>query len=283
MFRVLSEEESKKVIRWQAPELGSSTAVVANTRQEAKPQPHKSDAGVRTLLGSRDLKAGHHQSPASVPRLQSISSGDVFANGAMLKAGSADNSTIQVSAELLQTSYDEGYSRGFAEGNAALHQQSISELGKIINALEAASRCPEDTDLEQELVSLSMDIARIVIRREITLAPEVMHDIVVAGLELLASDSTGQRVHLHPFDAAIVREQLSADSPLKVFDDPLLERGACHIESGSSAISAGIEDWLNNISTQLGVLTEASEQVVDHQSTHSQDINKASPASESDS
>ncbi|MFK7861381.1 MAG: FliH/SctL family protein [Granulosicoccus sp.] len=268
MFRVLSDEESKKVTRWQAPELGSGTAVVANTRQRANPQQHDSNANVRSLLGSLDLKPGHSQTPSSAPRLQPISPVDVFANRTMMQAGGAEGGIAPVSAELLQTSYDEGYSRGFAEGNSALHQHSIKELRTVIAALTEVSERAEDTDLENELVALSMDIARVVIRREISMAPEILHEIVIAGLEQIEGGSAAQRAYLHPLDANIVREHLSADSVLRVLDDPSLERGACRIESGSSVVNAGIENWLEIVSAQLGLVPDAADApVVDSLST----------------
>jgi len=260
LFRVLSEEESRKVTRWKAPELGTGATVVANTRQEAKPQQQKSDASVKALLGSLDLKAGQRHSPASAPQLQTISPIDVFAHSAIARANGAEGGAMQVSAELLQTSYDEGYSRGFAEGNVALHEHAIKELRTVIAALSAASTRPEDSALEHELVALAMEIARVVIRREVSLAPDIMHEIVTAGLEQLESHSSSQRVYLHPLDARIVGEQVSEDSTITVLDDPALERGACRIESGSSVVNAGIEDWLNNVSVQLGLSSEVDVQ-----------------------
>lgn len=266
MFRVLSDDESKKVTRWQAPELSSGTAVVANTRQQANPQQPDNDAGIRSLLGSLDLKPGYLQAQGSAPRLQSGRPIDVLANGAIVQGLNLNNSSAdevsQVSAELLQSSYDEGYSRGYAEGNAALYQHSVKELNSIISALTAANERTGDVDLEDELISLSLDIAKLVIRREINLAPEIMHGIVTAGLDQLAANSIAQRVYLHPLDANIVREQLTVDSVVRIIDEPSLSRGAVRIESGSSVVNAGIEDWLKIVSAQLGLISEVDENSV---------------------
>jgi len=261
LFRVLSEEESKKVTRWQAPELGSASTVVAKTLQQANPQKTGEATNIQAILGSLDLKPGIHRTQSTTPQLQSIASGDVFANNALLRghgAGSPSSKEtgIQVSAELLQTSYDEGYSRGFAEGNAALHQHSIKELRTVIEALSTASRRSDDSGLEQELVALSIDIARMVIQREISLAPDIMSDIVSAGIAHLEGVTALAQVHLHPLDANIVREHQADDVEVRVLDDPSLDRGACRIESGCSVVNAGIEDWLKIAAVQLGVATD---------------------------
>lgn len=268
LFRVLSDDESKKVTRWKAPELSPGSTVVANTRQHADPQKPNDDADIRALLGSMDLKPGHLQAQSSAPRLQAGWPVDVLANGAIVQGVNTNNSSStdeipQVSAQLLQASYDEGYSRGYADGIAALHQQSVKELNSIVGALATAQERVGDVELEDELIALSLDIAKLVIRREINLAPEIMHSIVTAGLDQLAGNATGQRVYLHPLDANIVREQLTVDSVVHIIDESSLPRGAVRIESGSSIVNAGIEDWLNIVSAQLGLISEVDENTVE--------------------
>lgn len=264
MFRVLSEEESRKVTRWRAPEIDSNTAVIAKTRQESSPeQPHK-DSSVQALQGGLDLKPGHLRTASSASRSRSLNSADVpiFSSNLQRSAGDIPKSsdlTAPVSAELLQSSYDEGFSRGFAQGKAALQNASVKELETIVLALTKASERAKNSDLEQELVAMVVDIARLVIRREVSLEPEIMHAVVTAGLEQVAASSASQCVYLHPVDANIVREQLPADVVVRVLDDPSLARGGCRIESGSSEVSAGIEDWLSSVSLQLGLVPEKVE------------------------
>ena len=256
LFRVLSEEESKSVTRWKAPKLGASQDTIANTPQHAKPSSPEESTAVKALLGSLDLQPGRRQSQPAPMRLQSISPVDVFSNGPLnLSSKNSSEETITpVSAELLQSSYDEGYARGFATGNAALEQQSIKELRKLIEAMSQATVArPDQQALEQELVALSMDVAQLIIRRELSVKPEVIYEIVVAGIEQLPMASTSQSVFLHPLDASIVRSQLPADTSVSVIDEPTLNRGDCRIESGASVLQAGVADWLTIAAGQLGL------------------------------
>ena len=283
LFRVLSDEESRKVTRWRAPEIAPGSAVVANTRQQAKPGHAPDDEFVRPLLGSKSLKAVKPQVPGAAPRLQTISDHDVFADPAVAdmhhtpatKKSEESESVVRTplaSADMLQTSYDEGYARGFAEGNAALQQHSVKELKQIILAIADASTHPDEADLEQAVVSLSLEIARLVIRREVQIDDRLMLDIVQAGLEQLPGGSRNQPyVKLHPLDANVVRRHVSDNPDVQIIDDPALERGACRVESGASVIHAGINDWLNNVAIQLGLEAEQNVQVddqIDDESEH---------------
>ena len=275
MFRVLSDEESRKVTRWRAPEIAPGSAVVANTRQQARLGLAPDDKDVRPLLGSKSLKPAKPQASGAPPRLQTINDHDVFAdlavadmhhNPAAKESEESEeyDSVVRApmaSPDMLQTSYDEGYARGFAEGNAALQQHSIKELKQIISAIADASTYQDETDLEEAVVSLSLDIARLVIRREIKIDDRLMLDIVQAGLEQLPGGTRNQRyVKLHPLDANVVRRHVSDNPDVQIIDDPALERGACRIESGASVIHAGIDDWLNNMAVQLGLEDEQSMQ-----------------------
>ncbi|MDC0434502.1 flagellar assembly protein FliH [bacterium] len=298
MFRVLSDEESRKVTRWRAPEIAPGSAVVANTRQQARPAHAPDDEDVRSLLGSKSLKPAKIEGSCAPPQLQPINDHDVFANLAVAdmhhapvidesKEAAESDSVVRAamaSPDMLQTSYDEGYARGFAEGNTALQQHSIKELTQIISAIADASTHQDETDLEEAVVSLSLDIARLVIRREVQIDDRLMSGIVQAGLEQLPGGTRNQQyVKLHPLDANVVRRHVSDNADVQIIDDPALERGACRIQSGASVIHAGIDDWLNNVAVQLGLEDEQSMQaddLVDKQSMQIADASEQSVMTE---
>lgn len=256
MYRVLSDEESRNVTRWQAPELGKDAVSVANTRQQANPQLPDGEANVKALLGSLDLKPD--KSRLTSLMTEKVGGTNGFASGSLKNLsvnGSLASETQVVSAELLQASYDDGYKKGYAEGNTALQQKSLKELRNVICSLQCASSSIDDRQLENELVGMVMDIARFVIQHELSISPEHIHNIVLAGLDQLPGGSSKQLVTLHPLDACIVRECLPDNTTLSVLEDISLSRGECHITSGASSLNAGVEDWLNVVARQLGLIT----------------------------
>lgn len=217
MFRVLSNEEARKVTRWHAPDIPVSD----------------NDSPVRTVSASSD-----------VTRKNPLASSTVTAG--------VDLSDVSVDA--VQASYDEGYAAGFAESNAARHDNAIKQLRKIVSELSASASCFSDRLLEMEIVGLSMDIARLVIKRELSTDPALIQDIVSAGLNQLPELNASVRfIYLHPLDAAVVRDVIEEQDGIQVLDDSKLEKGACRIESGASVLHAGIDDWLAVIGAQLGL------------------------------
>jgi len=272
LFRVLSEEESKRVTRWQAPDLVGDEHPIVNTRQHARPDSATTDTNVRPLLGSAQLKAGAKLAESSAPKLHSISPMNVLANKTMrgfdgsARTGKSDGLTDMAlaSAEMMQSSFDEGHAKGYSEGIAALRHQSVDELRAVIFALEKADQESENTTLEQEVLRLSVEIARLVIKREVSIDPAVLTSIVRSGLEQLPGAlSSASTVFLNPLDAQMVREHVhendDGQANLRVADDPFLGRGDCRIESGASVVNAGLDDWLLSVSAQLGIQPESED------------------------
>ena len=271
LFRVLSEEESRKVTRWKAPDLTGEGHNIVNTRQEASPDGSTSPDRVRPLLGSALLKPGGASAPASSPQLQSISPRNVLA-GQMPGEGNVtrvnhfgrnDPNVSLASAEMMQASYDEGYTKGHADGCNALEQQCVQQLMSVMASINKTADLLDDSQLEQEVLRLSVDIARLVIKREASIDAHVLENIVKAGIEQLQGAASGvTRVFLNPEDASFLRQHMQIDSSdtsgQRIVDDPVLAKGDCRIESGASIVNAGIDDWLCNVSEQLGLLPSAN-------------------------
>jgi flagellar assembly protein FliH len=62
------------------------------------------------------------------------------------------------------------------------------------------------------------------------------------------------RVHLHPEDAAVVREHLApteSERAWSMIEDPVMARGGCQITSATSRIDARLETRLGGILSEL--------------------------------
>ena len=249
MFRVLSEDESKNVVRWQAPDL-KGTVPVANTRQVATPvRLGESMPAGKLLHGVAAERAGGKPDPD-------------LARGADSTARQTTSIPMpNASATMLQSSYDEGYASGYAAGNAALHQESVKQLQGLINVLGKPALKVPDLELEQELVSLSLEIARLVVRRELEADPTALAALVRAGMEQLPNAAQSPvSVHLHPLDANVLRELTIQPEGVEYLDDVGLKRGDCRIVSGASTVRSGVNDWLEVIGAELGLLPPSTTQ-----------------------
>ena len=78
----------------------------------------------------------------------------------------------------------------------------------------------------------------------------ILVGVVREAINLLPVASQDVQVHLHPEDAALVRELLSpsdTDPAWVISEDPLLSRGGCRVSTQNSQIDATAEARLQAV------------------------------------
>jgi flagellar assembly protein FliH len=160
-----------------------------------------------------------------------------------------------------QEAHREGYEVGHREGMAAgyeegrSHVQSEAErLRLLADGLEEALKNFEQ-ELGHELVSLSLEIARQMLTKALKVKPELLLPVVRAAMEGLSQNSQHPQIHLHPEDAMLVREMLSAEHPhagWKVVEDLRVARGGCRIETSTAELDATLPSRWRLIANALG-------------------------------
>ena len=146
---------------------------------------------------------------------------------------------------------EEGYRVGFNEGQqAALAEaQKISDL---VEKLDEAITGMED-EVAEELLALSLEIARQVVRETVRLQPQAI--LAVVREALLQLPHQHAMVYLHPDDAALVRLHIGdqlAHAGHRIQDDPALTRGDCQIEAGNTRVDATLEHRWQRVVAGLG-------------------------------
>jgi flagellar assembly protein FliH len=154
-----------------------------------------------------------------------------------------------IEREAWEHGYRDGHVEGVRKGEAELGKR-IAEVDVKIAALEAiigilAKPLAElDGQVENELTRLALTIAKHLVRRELKIDPTQVIGIIRHTVGLLPLASRNIRVHLHPDDAAIVRDKLaraSGEQDWQLAEDPLMARGGCRITSDQSSIDARFE------------------------------------------
>ena len=147
----------------------------------------------------------------------------------------------------------EGYSHGLSEAETEVNEK-ITHFSQLISALSNPLESL-DEEVEHELMSLSMLLARHLVRRELKLDPSHVIAAVREAVELLPISARNIRVFLHPDDAILVRDALSVneDEELRwnIVEDPIISRGGCNVESEYSRIDATVESKLNTVIAQV--------------------------------
>lgn len=166
---------------------------------------------------------------------------------------SLEDRRAAAAAEAAQAALKEAEARGYEAGIARARAETGSRLAALeerVKRLDAALQLLArplqqlDAEIEGELAQLALSVGKQLARRELRIEPEQVIAILRESLALLPIAAREVRVHLHPEDAATVRERLPApvaDRAWTIVEDPTLSRGGCVIHSESSRIDARLE------------------------------------------
>jgi len=158
-----------------------------------------------------------------------------------------------------QKAHQEAYAAGRAEGLAAARAESEPQLTQLKAQVQRMSAIFDqlarplenmDAQVEQQLVNLALAIAKQLVRRELKTDPAQVIAVVRETVGLLPASARDVRVHLHPEDAAVVREKLatpSADRAWSIVEDPVMTRGGCRVTTDTAQIDARLETRIGGV------------------------------------
>jgi flagellar assembly protein FliH len=153
-----------------------------------------------------------------------------------------------------------GLQQGYAEGSQALeaHQsrKAADIAGQMQRILDAFGRdmAALEAQVASDLVSLAVDIARQVLRRELSHDEEALLPVAREALRTLGEGAAALEIHLHPQDAERIAPHLDAVQAgrCKVRQDPSLPRGGCRVEGDTGIAEAGFDTRWQAVMARLG-------------------------------
>lgn len=170
--------------------------------------------------------------------------------GGATGSGRLELPTASQLEEIQRQTRDEGFRSGYAEGMQKAAQEN-QRLAALIDALAKQA----DEQIAQELLDLSLDIARQMLHQALKVNPELLLGVVREAIGTLPHFNQGAHMVLHPDDAALVRERMGEQlthSGWKIFEDDRIERGGARIETANSQIDASLETRWKRIVAALG-------------------------------
>ena len=164
--------------------------------------------------------------------------------------------TVSGLADLQEEAYKEAFDQGLAEGRKAGQVEVRAQVEKLAGMFHDLAKPFEvlDAEVERELLTLAMALARQIVRRELKTDPTQIIGIVRDAIAALPVAARDVRVHLHPEDAAVVREHLAPTESERAWvlvEDPVMARGGCQITTATSRIDARLETRLAAILSEL--------------------------------
>lgn len=172
------------------------------------------------------------------------------------KAAAAAAAAAEAIARLAREEAERrGYEAGMAQAQKEM-QGRIAELdariAKVDALLQFMARPLTDLDgeVEKMLLHLSLTVGKQLARRELRVDPAQVIAIIRESLEQLPAAARQIRVHLHPEDAAIVRERLKEPANERawtIVEDPTQTRGGCVVRTENSQIDARFESRVSTV------------------------------------
>jgi flagellar assembly protein FliH len=182
-----------------------------------------------------------------------------------------------------QAGFADGYAQGFAQGHAQATlagQHQISEYittqgvqaqntFESIFAQATTQLAEQEQAMSQGVLELACELARQVLRYELSTNPNALLPVIKEALGMLSVDSKAAVVRLNPQDADVFRQELASNasqdvrqdarpdvSPefsaksLTVVADPTVSRGGCLVESAGTVIDGTVEKrWMRAVAT----------------------------------
>lgn len=158
--------------------------------------------------------------------------------------------------KIRQQAYEKSYAKGYMEG-LTQGQREMGEQISYINAIIASLSMPMsniDGMVVDEMVQLSMAIAKQLIRRELKMSPDEVVSVVKEALNVLPLSAVDITLELHPADADLIRKTLldnESHCDWRIVENPVLTRGGCRATSSTSRVDATVEKRLNEVIAQV--------------------------------
>lgn len=195
----------------------------------------------------------------SLPISRVISAEDVTATTAWQppvvngpRTGNRPRPTLADLEDIERIAWEEAYAKGLEAAQAQIDKrlnelkQQATQFTALINAL-AQPLAQLDAEMEQQMLQLVFAISRHVLRRELRMDPAQVIAIVRDAVGLLPLAQRNIRVHLHPADAALLREKLAepqAERAWTLVEDPVMARGGCRVATDTAQIDARLDTQL---------------------------------------
>lgn len=160
----------------------------------------------------------------------------------------------QAHEEGYQAGYAEGYQTGNAAGTEAGNSETSRRCTELMDSMALALQ-QADQEIAQDLLKLSLEVARQMVQQTLKTNPEILLNIIREAISSLPHFNQGAHLVLHPDDATMIRtsmgEQLS-HSGWKIFEDAQIVPGGARVETAHSQIDATVANRWQRIVAAIG-------------------------------
>jgi flagellar assembly protein FliH len=247
IFKSVSLHDTPHVVAYEPPKL-------------PEPEPEETDGEQETDAATAPDEGEAAANAASGEAIGIISAAREKAAAVVAAAG-------EEAAKLRQEAYDEGFEKGFAEGQergetAGLEQAKDAIAAAADRAAKLLALAQEQADAafanaERQVVELALAVAGKVLARQVEENPTVILPIVKTALDKVQDqEQIAIRVHPECYDLVLAaRPELQAGlaraSTVNVVADTALKAGDCIVETPFGTVDARVDTQLELVKAAL--------------------------------
>ena len=149
----------------------------------------------------------------------------------------------------------EGYQEGISAANSDIEMLRNS-ISQFANAKQAVF-----DKIAPEILSISVDIAKKIIKKELSQTPEILLDSVLVILKGLSKEETKILIRTNPSQVGMLKNevpematQIGLDAKIVIIPDESVMEGGCVVTTTNGVVDATIE-------TQLTIISEALREI----------------------
>ncbi len=185
---------------------------------------------------------------------------------AQVKAREVEQQSVQ-QASMREDGFQAGFLAGVAQGRALAEAElqqkmadflatqasdSAQHLAQLFDSAQSQLAQAQQT-MAQGVLELSCELARQVLRQELSVNPNVLMPVVREALDLLGVEHRSAVVRMNPLDVDVLEGLLSSEFSglaLNLRSDPALQPGGCIVESAGMVVDASLQKrWQRAVST----------------------------------
>lgn len=147
--------------------------------------------------------------------------------------------TVDQIDRLHRTAHSEGFEQGYRDGQAraAAEAEKLAELLRNV----AADIDEFDRNIADNVLAFALVVAQAVLRTDLDHRPELIIPVIRESLAEFPTTGHSRQLHLHPQDAAIVKQHASdlvSSGRVEIIEDAAIERGGCRLRSDIGEVDA---------------------------------------------
>lgn len=160
------------------------------------------------------------------------------------------------SENIKKSAFEEGYRLGLEKATADM-EKFRAELSKFMNARKDVFEY-----IAPDLLEISVDIAKIIIKKELESDPQVLINTIVDVLRTVSKNEPKINIRVRPQAVQFIKDtipnityQYGIDSKINIISDPSIEDGGCVLQTNNGIVDASIDTQLEIIKKALNTIS----------------------------